>query len=61
MTTVYLVKSFGCEGYKNIKVFSSEDRAIAYANKLGAPIVNTAGDLGDEFVEIEAFELEDSL
>lgn len=61
MTTVYLVKSFGYEGYKNIKVFSSEERAVAYAKKLGVPFVNTTEDIGDEFVEIEPFELEDSL
>ena len=59
MKTVYLVKSFGYEGYKNIKVFSTEDRAIAYANKLGVPFVDTAEDIGDEFVEIEEFTLED--
>jgi hypothetical protein len=59
MKTVYLVKSFGYEGYKYLNIFASEDRAIAYANKLGLPFVNTVGDLGDEFVEIEPFELQE--
>jgi hypothetical protein len=61
MTPVYIVKSFGHEGYKCLNVFANEDRAVAYANKLGLPFANTVGDLGDEFVEIEPFELEDSL
>jgi hypothetical protein len=61
MTTVYLVKSFGYEGYTNLKVFADEDRANAYAGSLGVPFVDADDDLGDEFVEVESFTLEDSL
>ena len=61
MTTVYLVKSFGYEGYKNLKVFVDEERAIKYASGLGVPFADADDDLGDEFVEIEPFTLEGSL
>ena len=61
MTTVYLVKSFGYEGYKNLKVFVDSDRAYRYASSLGVPLADTEDDLGDEFVEVESFTLEDSL
>ena len=45
MTTVYLVKSFGYEGYKNLKVFADEERAVRYASGLGVPFADADDDL----------------
>lgn len=57
MTTVYLVKSFGFEGYTNLKVFASEDRAQHYADKLQQQIDDMDG-IEDEWIEVESFTLE---
>jgi hypothetical protein len=58
MRTIYLVKSFGHEGYNNLKVFSTELQAEQYAVKIKKQIPLEVLASGDEFVEIEEFILE---
>jgi predicted DNA-binding WGR domain protein len=57
--TVYLVKSFGHEGYTNLKVFSDEQQAEKFAEKVRCQIPLEALASGDESVEIEEFTLEE--
>jgi len=57
--TVYLVKSFGHEGYTNLKVFSDEQQAEKFAEKVKCQIPLEALASGDESVEIEEFTLEE--
>jgi len=53
MMNIYLVKSFGVDGYTNLKAFSSEDQANAYADKVMKQIPIDVLESGDEFVEVE--------
>lgn len=56
MNKVYLVKSFGpVDGYMNLKVFDSTEKAESYAKKIESMITV---DSNDEFVEIEELTLE---
>ena len=50
---IYLVKSFGYEGYTNLKAFSNQDQANAYADKLMKQIPIDVLETGDEFIEVE--------
>jgi hypothetical protein len=51
---VYIVKSFGPEGYLNCKVFSTHEKAEEYQKLIS---VHCEG-LEDEWVEIESMTLE---
>jgi hypothetical protein len=49
--TIYVVKSFGPEdGYTNLKAFTNEDEAEAYAKTIEKQIPD---DIENEFVEVE--------
>jgi hypothetical protein len=58
--TVYLVKSFGHEGYINLKVFNDEQQAEKFAEEIKRQIPIEVLASGDEFVEIEEFTLQEN-
>jgi hypothetical protein len=51
---VYLVKSFGVEGYVNLKVFQKQEDASFFASSIECQIPEG---VTDEFVEIEEMDL----
>jgi hypothetical protein len=53
MMNIYLVKSFGCEGYTNLKAFSNQEQAEAYADEVMKQIPIDVLESGNEFVEVE--------
>ena len=59
MTIIYLVKSFGHEGYTNLKAFSTEVEAEKYAVKVKKQIPLEVLASGDESIEIEELNLEE--
>ena len=51
---IYIVKSFGAQsGYMNLKAFSNQEQAEAYADKLMKQIPIDVLESGDEFIEVE--------
>lgn len=53
MYTIYVVKSFGHQGYVNLKAFSTYDEADEFAKSVEKQIPSEVRDTGDEFVEVE--------
>jgi hypothetical protein len=47
---VYIVKSFGPEGWVNLKAFDNNDAAVSFANSVEKQIPDN---VEDQFVEIE--------
>ena len=58
MQTIYIVKSFGNQGYINLKVFSDNAKAIEFANTIQAQIPESA--TNDEWVVVESMTLADN-
>lgn len=51
---IYIVKSFGSQsGYMNLKAFSNQEQAEAYAKQVEQQIPTEVLESGDEFVEVE--------
>ena len=58
MYKIYVVKSFGHQGYTNLKAFSNYDEAEEYAKTIEKQIPVEVLDAGDEFVEVEELNYE---
>ena len=59
MQTIYIVKSFGNQGYINLKVFSDNAKAIEFANTIQAQIPESA--TNDEWVVVESILIHESM
>ena len=57
--TIFIVKSFGHEGYANLKAFNCELKAEKYAIKVKKQIPLEILASGEESVEIEELTLEE--
>jgi hypothetical protein len=59
MKTIFIVKSFGHQGYLNLRAFDHESEAENFAEKVKSHIPLEILASGDEFVEIEELPLEE--
>ena len=58
MYKIYVVKSFGHQGYTNLKAFSDYDEADEYAKTIEKQIPVAVLETGEEFVEVEELNYE---